>query len=339
MNPYENLLSQIAQTYEKSRARVFLAANQELLESYWKIGQYIVEFEQKGQEKAQYGTELLKKLAQDLQFLGKGFSRSNLANMRLFYLRYPIIQTASGQLQTSILATVSHKLTWSHYVELVKVEHDLERSFYEKQCLNENWSVRELKRQKDTALFLRLASGKNPEQVLALAQKGQEIQKPEDILKEPYIFEFLKVPEPYHISEKALEKGLIDHLQAFLLELGKGFAFLGRQYRITVNNEHFYVDLVFYHHILKCFVLIDLKINEVKHQDIGQMNMYLGYFAKERNMEGDREPIGIILSRQKDEFLVEYATYGMQSQLWVAQYQLYLPTETELKTLLQKLDL
>lgn len=327
MNTYESLLTHIAQTYESSRVKVFEVANRELLETYWEIGQYIVEFEQKGQEKAQYGSELLKKLAQDLQTLGKGFSRSNLANMRLLYLRFPIIQTLSGQ------------LSWSHYVELLKIEHDLERNFYEKQCLNENWSVRELKRQKDTALFLRLASGKNPEQILALAQHGQEIQKAEDILKEPYIFEFLKIPEPYHVSEKQLEKALIDNLQAFLLELGRGFAFLGRQYRITVNNEHFYVDLVFYHHILKCFVLIDLKVNEVKHYDIGQMNMYLGYFAKERNSEGDHEPIGIILSREKDEFLVEYATYGMQSQLWVAQYQLYLPTENELKALMQKLDL
>ena len=326
MNTYESLLTQIAQTYQNSRVKVFQVANQELLATYWEIGQYIVEFEQKGQEKAQYGSELLKKLAQDLQLLGRGFSRSNLANMRLLYLRFPKIQTASGQ------------LSWSHYVELLKIEHDLERNFYEKQCLNENWSVRELKRQKDTALFLRLASGKNPEQILALAQKGQEIQKAEDILKEPYIFEFFKIPEPYHVSEKQLETALIDNLQAFLLELGKGFAFLGRQYRITINNEHFYVDLVFYHHILKCFVLIDLKVNEIKHYDIGQMNMYLGYFAKERNSEGDHEPIGIILSREKDEFLVEYATYGMQSQLWVARYQLYLPTANELKALMQKLD-
>lgn len=234
---------------------------------------------------------------------------------------------------------MSQKLSWSHYVELLKIEHNLERSFYEKQCLNENWSVRELKRQKDSALFLRLANGKDSEKILQLAQQGQEIQTAQDILKEPYIFEFLKIPEPYHHSEKQLEKALIDNLQAFLLELGKGFAFLGRQYRITINNEHFYVDLVFYHHILKCFVLIDLKVNEVKHYDIGQMNMYLGYFANERNGEGDHEPIGIILTRQKDEFLVKYATYNMQSQLWVAQYQLYLPTENELKTLLKKLDL
>lgn len=327
MNTYRSLIEQIAQTYENSRIRIFQAANQELLATYWKIGEYIVTYEQKGQEKAQYGTELLKRLAADLQHLGKGFSASNISRFRQFYLQFPIFET------------VSQKLSWSHYVELLKIENGLERSFYEKQCLNENWSVRELKRQKDSALFLRLASGKSPEQILALAHNGQEIQQARDILKEPYIFEFLKIPEPYHISEKQLEKALIDNLQAFLLELGKGFAFLGRQYRITINNEHFYVDLVFYHHILKCFVLIDLKVNEVKHYDIGQMNMYLGYFAKERNSEGDREPIGIILSREKDEFLVEYATYGMQSQLWVAQYQLYLPTENELKALMQNLDL
>ncbi len=323
---YQNLLNQITQTYQQSRIQVFQTANRELLESYWQIGAYIVEYEQKGQDKAHYGSQLLRNLAQDLLPLGKGFSHSNLARCRQFYVSFPIF------------ATVSQKLSWSHHVELLKISHELERSFYEKQCIKENWSVRELKRQKDSALFLRLASGKDTEQILQLAQQGQEIQQAEDLLKEPYIFEFLKIPEPYHLSEKELEKGLIDNLQSFLLELGKGFAFLGRQYRMTIDNEHFYVDLVFYHYILKCFVLIDLKIDKVKHYDIGQMNMYLGYFAKERNSTGDKEPIGIILTRQKDELLVEYATYGMQSQLLVAQYQLYLPTAAELKILIDKIN-
>jgi len=178
---------------------------------------------------------------------------------------------------------------------------------------------------------LRLGLSKNKKDILALSQNGQIIEKPTDILKDPYVFEFLKIPEPCHIAETQLESLLCDNLQNFLLELGRGFAFVGRQYKVTLNNTHYKVDLVFYHRILRCFVLIDLKINEVKHQDIGQMNMYLGYFANEQNIEGDNPPIGIILSKEKDELLVEYATYGMNSQLFVQKYQLYLPNKEELR--------
>jgi predicted nuclease of restriction endonuclease-like (RecB) superfamily len=188
-----------------------------------------------------------------------------------------------------------------------------------------------LKRQKESALFLRLAAGKNRDEVLRLAQQGQVVEQPSDILRDPYVFEFLKIPEPYLPSETQLETALYDHLQQFLLELGKGFTFVGRQYRITINNTHFRVDLVFYHRILRCFVLLDIKINEVQHHDIGQMNLYMGYFANEENVEGDNPPIGIILTRNKDELLVEYATYQMNSQLFVQKYQLYLPNEEELR--------
>ena len=239
--------------------------------------------------------------------------------IRQFYLTYPIC------------ATVSHNLSWSHWVELLKIENDAERQFYLNQSIHANWSVRELRRQKDSALFLRLAANKDKDAIVALAEKNQLIEQPTDLERDSYVFEFLKIPEPYHLSETALEQALCDHLQAFLLELGKGFTFVGRQYRITVNNNHYRVDLVFYHRILRCFVLIDLKINEVKHQDIGQMNMYLGYFAKEENIEDDNPPIGIIFSREKDELLVEYATYGMDSQLFVQKYQLYLPNADELR--------
>lgn len=222
-------------------------------------------------------------------------------------------------------------MSWSHIVELLKISDDMEREFYEKQTVLENWSIRELQRQKESGLFLRLSLNKNKKDVLALSQNGQIIEKPTDILKDPYVFEFLKIAEPYHIAETQLESLLCDNLQNFLLELGRGFAFVGRQYKVTLNNTHYKVDLVFYHRILRCFVLIDLKINEVKHQDIGQMNMYLGYFANEQNIEGDNPPIGIILSKEKDELLVEYATYGMNSQLFVQKYQLYLPNKEELR--------
>jgi len=240
-----------------------------------------------------------------------------------FYLAYP-----KG-------ATASHLLSWSHWVELLKLDDPLERSFYEQQTVREKWAVRELQRQKESSLFLRLAAGKDREANLQLAQQGQIVAQPADLLRDPFVFEFLKIPEPHAISETDLETRLCDHLQPFLLELGKGFTFVGRQYRIPLNNTHYRVDLVFYHRILRCFVLIDLKINGVEHHDIGQMNLYLGYFAAEENTEGDNPPIGIILTRQKDELLVEYATYQMNSQLFVQKYQLYLPDREELRRALE----
>jgi predicted nuclease of restriction endonuclease-like (RecB) superfamily len=212
----------------------------------------------------------------------------------------------------------------------------LERSFYEKQSIADRWSVPELKRQKASALFLRLAAGRNRDEILKLAATGQIVEQPQDILRDPYVFEFLKIPEPHPPSEKKLENRLCDHLQSFLLELGKGFTFVGRQYRITLNNTHFHVDLVFYHRMLRCFVLLDLKTEDVCHHDIGQMNMYLGFFAKEENVEGDNPPIGIILTRNKDELLVEYATYQMNSQLFVSKYQLYLPSADELRAEIER---
>ena len=198
-------------------------------------------------------------------------------------------------------------------------------------CLMNKEKDRNLKRQKKSSLFLRLAAGKDKESILKLARQGQSIEQASDILRDPFVFEFLKVPEPYVLSETDLETRLCNHLQSFLLELGKGFTFVGRQYRVTLNNTHYRVDLVFYHRILRCFVLIDLKIREIEHHDIGQMNLYLGYFAAEENTEGDNPPIGIILTRHKDELLVEYATYQMNSQLFVQKYQLYLPDREELR--------
>ena len=226
-------------------------------------------------------------------------------------------------------------MSWSHWVELLKLADPLERSFYEQQTVREKWAVRELQRQKNSSLFLRLAAGKDKEAVLQLAHQGQIVAQPADLLRDPFVFEFLKVPEPHAISETDLETRLCNQLQPFLLELGKGFTFVGRQYRVPINNTHYRVDLVFYHRILRCFVLIDLKINEVEHHDIGQMNLYLGYFAAEENAEGDNPPIGIILTRHKDELLVEYATYQMNSQLFVQKYQLYLPDRDELRRALE----
>lgn len=317
---YRHLLEQISETYTRGRVQAVQAVNAHITETYWQVGRDIVEFEQGGKIRADYGRALIASLAKDLGLRhGKGFSRSNLVYMRLLYLRYPISQKPS------------HQLSWSHYVELLKLDDELERGFYERQAIAERWSVPELKRQKAASLFLRLAASKDKAGILQLAAQGQLVEQPADLLREPYVFEFLKIPEPYQVSETQLETLLCDHLQSFLLEMGKGFTFVGRQYRITLNNTHYKVDLVFYHRILRCFVLIDLKINDVQHHDIGQMNLYLGYFANEENGEGDNPPIGIILSRHKDELLVEYATYQMNSQLFVQKYQLYLPDREALR--------
>ncbi|EGV33946.1 protein of unknown function DUF1016 [Thiorhodococcus drewsii AZ1] len=317
---YRQLLEAISDAYTQGRARAAQAVNTQLIETYWQVGRHIVEYEQAGNLRAEYGKALIGNLAADLgRRHGRGFSRSNLIRIRQFYLAYP-----KG-------ATLSHQLTWSHIVEILKIDDPLERSFYAQQAVREGWSVRELIRQKENALFLRLAASKDKAGIRQLAPQGQILEQPADLLREPYVLEFLKIPEPYRVSETQLETLLCDHLQPFLLELGKGFTFVGRQYRITVNNTHYRVDLVFYHRILRCFVLIDLKLGEVRHQDIGQMNLYLGYFANEENVEGDNPPIGIILSRHKDELLVEYATYGMSSQLFVQKYQLYLPEREDLR--------
>ena len=317
---YEALINVISDVYNNGRSTAIRLVNTTLLDTNWRIGQHIVEFEQKGNSRAPYKKALLESLASDLTLLhGKGFSRSNINYMRLLYLRYPIC------------AELTHKLSWSHYRELVKIDNDLERSFYEKQSVLESWSTTELKRQKETALFLRLAISQDKEGILKLAEQGKIIEKPSDILRDPYVFEFLKIPEPYNISEKELETLLLDNLQTFLLELGKGLTFVGRQYRVMIDNEAYKIDLVFYHRFLRCFVLIDLKINKIKHYDIGQMNMYMGYFANEETKADENPPIGIILTREKDDIMVQYATYGMSSQLFVSKYQLYLPDVEELR--------
>jgi predicted nuclease of restriction endonuclease-like (RecB) superfamily len=218
-------------------------------------------------------------------------------------------------------------------VEIISIDNELERNFYYNQSIKESWSIRELKRQKGSGLFMRLALSKNKKQILEMSKVGQNIQKAEDIVKDSYILEFLKIPEKNQ-SESVLEKAIIDNLQTFLLELGKGFALFGRQYRMTINNTNFYADLVFYHVILKCYVVIDLKIGKVTHKDIGQMNMYLGYFALDKNTKNDNQPIGIILAQEKNDIMVEYATYGIDSKLFVSKYQLYLPNIDELRAVL-----
>ena len=320
-NKYAQLINNITTVVQRAKINAYQAINNELIKANWEIGKYIVEYEQEGKEKAVYGSSLLSKISKDLKDKnGNGFSKSSVYLCRQFYIKYPIFQTLSG------------KLSWSHYSELLTVSDDLARSFYEKQSIQENWSFRELKRQVKTSLFQRLALSKDKKGVLALASKGQEIAVPEDTIKDPYIFEFYELPKGQIVKERALEKKLIDNLQKFLLELGNGFSFVAKQYKITIDNEHYYIDLVFYHRILKCFVLIDLKSSKVKHQDIGQMNLYLNYFKDEENIKGDNEPIGIIIAADKNEFLVKYATGGLSNKIFVSKYQLYLPDKKLLES-------
>jgi len=325
-NQYHQLLSQIGNLLASGRAKAAQEVNAILVQTYWEIGKYIVEFEQKGNVKAEYGSQLFDKISKDLtSTYGKGFGRSNLIYMRKLYLTF------------QIRGTLSHKLTWSHYYEILKLDTALEISFYTKQTEKEKWSVRELKRQMKSMLFHRLALSTDKAGVLKLANEGHEVQQPEDLLKDPFVLEFLNIPEQHQYLESELEEKLISNLQQFLLELGKGFAFIGRQYRMSIGGKHFRLDLLFYHRILKCFVLIDLKRGEIDHQDIGQMNLYLNYFKKEEATEGDNEPVGIILGTHKNQILVEYATDSITNKILLAKYQLYLPDKTQLEKALNKL--
>lgn len=323
---YKNLIQDIGGILKKGRKQAYKEVNNILVKTYWEVGKRIVGFEQKGKNTAEYGTDLLDKLAADLKSqFGKGFSRRNVLDMRRFYVGYSKWQTVSAE------------LSWSHYVQFIGIDDRLARGFYEKQCIKEKWSIRELSRQINSALFERIVFSKDKKGILEISEKGQVFETAKDIIKEPYILEFLGIPEDHKYSEKELEQKIIDNLQMFLLELGKGFAFVKRQFRISFREKHFYVDLVFYHRILKCFVLIDLKINEVNHTDIGQMNMYLNYFTKEENEKDDNPPIGIVLGKDKDELKIEYALGGISNQLFVSKYQLYLPKKEELEKEVKRL--
>lgn len=322
VNMLSPAIQEIKHILQETRQEVSLQVNRTLLETYWKTGEIIVRYEQNEKIRAAYGEKTLLQLSKALtQELGKGFSRSNLQNMRLLYLNYPICQTLSG------------KLTWSHYCELLSISDREKRSFYEKETENSNWSVRELKRQMESSLFERLllSNGQaNKEKVLALSQKGVDYTKPGEILKDPYVFEFLGIPENKPLMESDLEKALIRQLEDFLLELGRGFMFVGTQQRVTIGNTHRYVDIVFYNKILKAYVLIELKTTKLMPEAVGQLNMYLNYYAIEVNDENDNPPIGIILCTDKDNLDIEYALGGLTNQIFASKYVLYLPDKEQL---------
>ena len=316
------MIQEIKDIILNSRQKVAYEVNNTMLYAYWNVGRIIVENEQNGNIKAEYGKQIMKELSKELRkILGSGFSVSNLFNMRKLYITYPKFQTVSG------------KLSWSHYCELLSIENVDERNFYEKECINSNWSVRELKRQLETSLFERLLLSegkKNKEKVYELSKIGQTLNTPLDVLKEPYVFEFLGVKENKPILEKDLEQKLVKHIEEFLLELGKGFMFVGTQQRVTLGNTHYYVDMVFYNKILKCYILIDLKIGQMKAEYAGQMNMYLNYYNEEINDKGDNKPIGIILCKSKKDIAVDYALGGLSNNVFASTYTYYIPKKEEL---------
>ena len=322
LTPNNSMVLEIRELLENARKNVAQQVNTQLLTTYWNIGRIIVEYEQQNQIRADYGKQTLRELSKELtREFGKGFSRSNLQNMRAFYLAYEKCQTVSG------------KLSWSHYCELLSITDENKRSFYEKESINSGWSVRELKRQIDSSLYERLllSSGDaNKEKVLSLAQKGIEINQPADIIRDPYVFEFLGVPENKPILESDLENALVVQIEKFFLELGRGFMFVGTQQRVTLNNTHYYVDMVFYKKILRAYVLIELKTKKLTPEAAGQLNMYLNYYAAEVNDPDDNPPIGIILCTEKDSIAAEYALGGLSNNIFASRYVLYMPDKEQL---------
>lgn len=335
------LFQKVVELLQNARQQVLRTVNSTMTFTYFEIGKMIVEEEQNGKERAEYGKQILKGLSQQLtNEFGKGFSMRNLEQIRKFYITYSISsslmtisenqipQTASAELKTQ--ETLVFKLTWSHYIFLIRIDDEKERRFYEIESEKYNWSVRELKRQYDSALYTRLALSRDKEGIMKLSEQGQIIEKPKDIIKDPYILEFLGLPELHQYSESDLEGEIINKLEHFLLELGHGFTFVARQERITFDDKHFRIDLVFYNRILRCFVLIDLKIGELKHQDLGQMQMYVNYYDREKRIEGENKTIGIVLCQNKSDLVVEYTLPEHNEQIFASKYKTILPSKEDL---------
>lgn len=320
------LFDKIAELIELSRKKVLSTINLTMVYTYFEIGKMIVENEQDGKERAKYGKNVLKNLSEKLTLkFGTGYSVDNLQNMRNFYSAYSNYETASRKFQ----------LSWSHYLKLMRLTNIEERNFYEIECIENNWSLKEFKRQFDTALYERLSLSRDKEGVKKLSKKGQIIETPKDVIKDPYILEFLGLHEESGYSENELETAIINKIEHFLLEMGKGFLFSGRQVRFTFDEDHFRVDLVLYNRLLQCFVLIDLKIGELKHQDLGQMQMYVNYYDRFVKTEFENPTIGIILCKEKNNSLVEITLPKDNNQIFASKYETILPSKEELKAFLE----
>ena len=322
----KDIYEEIRGLLKSARENIVSTINSTMAKTYFLIGKRIVEEEQNGEKRAEYGKKLIKELSKKLtKEFGKGFSERNLEQMRKFYLAYSIPQTVSAEF----------RLSWSHYLILMRMENLDERNFYEIEAIENNWSLRELRRQIDSALYERLVLSRDKEKVKSLALKGQIIEKPEDIVKDPYILEFLGLEEQNSYSENRLETEIINNLEKFLLELGKGFTFVGRQVRFTFDEKHFRVDLVFYNRLLKCFVLIDLKIGEVTHQDLGQMQMYVNYYDRYVKLDDENKTIGIIICRDKNDTLVKMTLPEDNQQIFASRYMTVLPSKEEFKKIVE----
>ncbi|HAZ06605.1 MAG TPA: DUF1016 domain-containing protein [Acetobacterium sp.] len=317
---YENIRITVAEAQKK----VYATVNFVMVETYWNIGRQIYEAQGEN-DRAEYGTGLLKELSVKLTAeFGKGFEASNLRRMRQFYL---VFQKRDA---------LRHELSWTHYRMLLKVENEKAREFYLDECAKSGWSTRQLERQINSFYYERLLSSQDQDRVRKEIQRLEPGVGTKDIIRDPYVLEFLGLEQTSNLYEKDLEQGLINHLQKFLLELGRGFSFVARQKRISFDGEHYYIDLVFYNYILKCFVIIDLKVGKLTHQDIGQMQMYVNYYTREMRNEGDNLPIGIILCADKSESVVKYTLPENNNQIFTSKYKLYMPTEEELKQELEK---
>lgn len=327
----EKVYQSIANHIHKARANILKSVNHEQVIAYWNIGKNIVEQEQLGETRADYGKALLETLSQRLnQEFGKGFGVTNLKYMRQFYLTY---QNRIGHKPCDVFSVpeFNTNLSWSHYRLLMRETRLEARNFYEVEAANNYWSVPQLQRQMSSFLFDRLSASRDEQSVLALANKGQVIEKAEDTLKDPVILEFLGYKEHHTYTETDLESAIINHLQEFLLEMGKGFAFIGRQKRITIEGDHFYPDLIFYHAILKSYIIIDLKINKLDHGDVGQMQMYVNYYDRDIKQKDDNPTIGLLLCAEKNDAVVKYTLPENNKQIFSRKYQLHLPTVEQLK--------
>jgi predicted nuclease of restriction endonuclease-like (RecB) superfamily len=322
---FDQAYRRIRDILSEARDQAWQAVNQAMVVAYWHVGQVIVEQEQHGRQRAGYGQRLLETVAERLQAeFGKGFDRSNLQHMRAFYLAY------------TNRDAVRRELSWTHYRLLLRVDKPEARAFYEAEAVTARWSTRELERQIHSLLFERLALSRDKEGVRALAEKGHEIHRPADLVKDPYVLEFTGLPQDARFLEEDLRRALLDKLQQFLLELGKGFAFVARQQRITLGGKHYFIDLVFYNRLARCFALIDLKVDELTHEDLGQMQMYVNYYQRELTAPDENPPIGIVLCTDKNEAVVRYTLPEGNTQIFASRYKLYLPSEAELAAELRR---
>jgi predicted nuclease of restriction endonuclease-like (RecB) superfamily len=357
---YDALVSAIAQAHEEARRNAVQAVNTTLTLRNWLIGYYIVEYEQHGQDRAKYGEKLLDELVRDLRRrVGKGFTKRYLEMFRRFYLTYRISQSAiakslisqfslelpspSSEVPTSLdwqdeayFTRLFQKLPWTHFIELIRIDDPLKRAFYEIETLANRWSVRELKRQIGSLLYERVGLSRDKDGALALSKRGEMSATPAEMIRDPYIFEFLGLKSEHLYTESQLEKALLDHLEEFLLEMGKGFCFVARQRRVTFDNEHYYIDLLLYNRRLKSLVAIDLMLGRFKHEYAGAMNFYLNYLKAEEMEEGESPPVGLILCSEKNETHVEYALGGLSNRVFVSRYLLHLPAREELEAFIEK---